>query len=244
MEKKRIKREKGKKTQERKKKRNKMYSNGGFQFQNPGTFTSVTSGQEYAQQNYAGHQQYSGNDPRYQAQPSCGMVATSTCGVASKQACGAGGVEPASFYPYSGGNAAAAYDASYPNEEDMSSLYPRGCPASQQAGYELNVNSLMPAAWRSSPGMSGCSGAAVDGSQWTKYAPTKQAFDRYITAQGSARLQLTTRSPLGRQVGVPDLLRQAPPMPLAAEQVVFNDSGMRLDNVFRATGRYPESTSC
>jgi len=156
-------------------------------------------------------------------------------------ACSNAGPEPAAYYPYSGGQAASSYDASYPNEEDMSSLYPRGCPTSQQAGYELNVNSLMPAAWRNN---TNCTDAAVDGSQWTKYAPTKEAFDRYITAQGSARLSLTTRSPLGRIVGIPDLLRQAPPMPLAADSIVFNDSSARLDLVFKQMGRYPESTAC
>lgn len=207
----------------------------------PGTYTSVVSGQEYAQQNMAGHQQFAPNDMRYQAQPSCGMVATSSCGIATRAPCANASPEPAAYYPYSGGQGAAAYDAAYPNEEDMSSLFPRGCPTSQQAGYQLNVNSLMPAAWRSN---TSCSDAALDGSQWTKYAPSKEAFDRYITAQGSARLSLNTRNPSSRIVGIPDLLRQPPPQPLSAENIVFNDSSMRLDNVFRAMGSYPSSTAC
>jgi len=207
----------------------------------PGAYTSVVSGSEYAQQNMAGHQQYVPNDPRYQAQPACGMVAASSCGVAQQAPCANASPEPAAYYPYSGGNAAASYDSAYPNTEDMSSLYPRGCASSQQAGYQLNVNSLMPASWRDN---SKCSEAAVDGSQWTKYAPTKESFDRFITSQGSARLSLTTRSPLGRIVGIPDLLRQAPPMPLAAEQIIFGDSSFRQDLVWKQTGRYPESTTC
>lgn len=209
--------------------------------QTPGTFTHTVSGQEYGQQNYAGHQQYQSNDMRYQSQPACGMIATSQCGMASKMPCANSGPEPASYFPYSSGSAAANYDAAYPNEEDMSSLYPRGCPTSQQAGYGLNVNSLMPAAWRSN---TQCTDA-VDGSQWTKYAPTKEAFDRYITAQGSARLSLNTRSSSARQIGIPNLLRSQPPMPLAAEQIVFNDSSLRQDLVFRQLGRYPvSSTEC
>jgi hypothetical protein len=193
-----------------------------------GAYTNVVSGQEYAQQYMAGHQQYVPNDPRYQA-----------------QACTAS-PEPASFYPYSGTQAAASYDSAFPNEEDMSSLSARGCPVSHGAGgYQLNVNSLMPAAWRSNTQSCGESGAAaVEGSQWSKYAPTKDAFDRYITAQGSARLSLTTRNPLGRIVGIPDLLRQAPPMPLAAENVVFGDSSFRQDLIFKSLGRYPAETNC
>jgi len=215
---------------------------------NPGSPTSVVSGQQYAQQNYAGHQQFQPNDLRYQALPmgaSCGMPAlpaVSGCNLPSRPACQTG-PEPAAYFPYSGSQGAAAFDSAYPNEEDMSSMSPRGCASSQQAGYALNVNSLMPASWRSGSNCSGDS-AAIDGSQWTKYAPTKEAFDRYITAQGSARLSLNTRNPLARQVGIPDLLRQQPPMPLAAEEIVFSDSSYRLDSIFRQMGRYPTSTTC
>lgn len=222
-----------------------------------GSYTNVVSGQEYAQQQWAGHQQYQPYDLRYQTQPaaaayamggttgaSCGLPqlpAVQGCGMAARPAC-AVNPEPSAYYPYSGGQGAAAFDSAYPNEADMSSQQPRGCPSSQQAGYALNVNTLMPASWR---GNSQCGdSAAVDGSQWTKYAPTKEAFDRYITAQGSARLSLNTRNPLARQVGLPDLLRQQPPMPLAAEEIVFNDSSFRQDTIFRQLGRYPSSTTC
>lgn len=226
-----------------------------------GSSTGVISGNQYANANLAGHQQFQPNDLRYQSQPSnalypmgapmsagssCGLPslpAMSGCGIAAKPSCMSTGPEPAAYYPYSGSQGAAAFDSAYPNEEDMSSYAPRGCPSSQQSGYALNVNSLMPAAWRGSAGC-GSDSAAVDGSQWTKYAPTKEAFDRYITAQGSARLSLNTRSPLGRIVGVPDLLRQQPPMPLAADEIVFLDSENRQDLVFRQMGRYPSSTAC
>ena len=225
-----------------------MYNNNGYSGnQGWGAATTVVSGNEYAQQNYAGHQQYQPSDLRYTTMPqgaTCGQpsfAAVSGCGQMMKPQCQSN-PEPAAYYPYSGSQGAAAFDSAYPNEEDMSSMAPRSCASSQQAGYALNVNSLMPAAWR---GNAQCGdNAAVDGSQWTKYAPTKEAFDRYITAQGSARLSINTRNPLGRQVGIPDLLRQSPPMPLAAEQIVFNDSSFRQDQVFRQMGRYPESTAC
>jgi len=221
----------------------------------PGTSTRVVSGQEWAQQNMAGKAQFQPYDLRYLTQPveSLGVMnlsngsapqlpAVQGCNVASKSSC-SNGPEPAAYWPYAGGTGAASFDASYPNEEDMSSLAPRGCPTSQQAGYALNVNSLMPAGWRNDTGC-GADTSTMDGSQWAKYAPTKDAFNRYITAQGSARLTLNTRNPLGRQVGIPDLLRQGAPMPLPAEQIVFNDSSYRLDAIFRQLGRYPTSTVC
>jgi len=208
--------------------------------------TNVVSGYEYAQQNWAGHQQYVPNDLRYQSLPtgstcSMGGVGSNSCSV-PQQMCS--NPEPGAYYPYSGGNASAAFDSSYPNEEDMSSLAPRGCGgmgAGQGAqDFALSVNSLMPASWRGGPQAS----TELDGSQWAKYAPSKGAFDRYITAQGSARLTLTTRSPLSRQIGVSDLTRPAPPMPLAADNIVFNDSSFRQDLVFNQMGRYPNSTTC
>ena len=229
-----------------------------------GSFSQVVNGQEYAQQNFAGHAQYQPQDLRYQYPPQayqpmggdnsartdCGCGGPGKCG----GRCGCGpscgckaavatclpGPEPSAYFPYAGNTrGAAAYDSAYPNEEDMSSQYPRGCPSA--VGYELNVNSLMPASWRAG---SVTDSAVVDGSQWSKYAPTRESFDRYITAQGSARLSLATRSPLGRIVGIPDLLRQAPPMPLSASEISFIDSENRLDAIYSAVGRYPTSTEC
>jgi len=213
----------------------------------PGAATTVVSGQEYAQQNYAGHQQFQPNDLRYQAAPygaACGMPALPAyqgCGYAARQACPTS-PEPAAYYPYQGSQGAAAFDSAYPNEEDMSSLAPRGCPSSQQAGYALNVNSLMPASWRSNTGCTATQ--SMDGSTWAKYSPTKEAFDRYITAQGSARLSLTTRSSQGRITGIPDLLRASPPMPLSSDEIPFFDAENRQNAVFQALGRFPMSTAC
>lgn len=168
-------------------------------------------------------------------------AASNMSGAAQSGSCSPG-PEPASFYPY-GENEGAAYDASYPNAEDMSSKYPRGCGSATSAdGYQLNVDSLMPASWRG--GAQSCGDQSEAGSQWAKYAPTKESFDRYITAAGSARLSLNTRSPLGRQTGTPLLLRQGPAVPISAQEYPWNDSGFRQDLVFNQTGRYPTSTAC
>lgn len=147
-----------------------------------------------------------------------------------------------SYYARDTGNKAAAYDASYPVADEPSSQFPTAANAgvSQTQGYKLDIDSLMPASWKGGD----CKTDQKDTTQWTRYAPTKEAFDHYITAAGSARLSMNTRSPLGRQTGIPLLLRQGPPVPLSTEQVPFHDSSFRQDLVYRQTGRFPESTSC
>lgn len=191
-------------------------------------YNQPVSGNAYAQQNFAGHAQYLPNDPRYDSQ-----TASQYC---------APGVEPASYYPYASQASAASYDAAYPNEEDMSSKYPRGCAnAGADQGYQLNIDSLMPASWK---GARNCGDNTADNTQWARYAPSKQSFDRYIQAAGSSRLSMNTRSPLGRQTGIPLLLRQGPPVPISAQEFPFLDSGFRQDLVYRQLGRYPNSTSC
>lgn len=185
------------------------------------------SGYTYSQRNYAGHAQ----NPQYSSAANLNSCSGSTTAP-----------EPVAQSPYSG-FAAAAYDARYPNEESLSSRYPRGCGATgSMQGYTMNVDSLMPASWKSS-----CSGASQSmgaDSQWAKYAPSKKAFDRYITAAGSVRLALNTRSPLGRQVGTSLLLRQGAPVPLGSSEMPFHDSSFRQDLMYQETGRYPSSSSC
>lgn len=152
--------------------------------------------------------------------------------------------EPAPYWPY-GKSTGAAYDSSYPNSADQSSLYPQGCTSDAAKGaYELNLDPLMPASWRASA--AGCpqSREDADSSQWTKYAPTPEAFQRYITAAGSARLAMNTRSPLGRQVGVGLNWRPPLPVPVGTDVIPWQDSGFRQDLVFQETGQYPVSTAC
>jgi len=190
----------------------------------------VQSGQQYAAQKFAGHAQYRGAAAQRARQHQ----------VAQQDAC-PDGPEPSGYYPY-GQHQAANYDASYPNAEDLASKYPRGCGgAGPSQGYELNIDSLMPSSWK---GPKNCGTDSAADSQWSKYAPSKQAFDRYITAAGSARLSLNTRSPLARQTGIPLLLRQGPAVPISAQEYPWGDSSFRQDLVFRQEGRYPTSTSC
>lgn len=168
--------------------------------------------------------------------------------------------QPAAVGPKPYGNNAPAYDPRFPSGEDPdgNALFPkvptaRGCggeydcvqPANQGCGdkwgYQLNVDHLMPASWR---GPSNCAGLAVDDTQWSKYAPSKESFDRYITAAGSARLAVNTRSPLARQVGIPLLLRPGPPIPISTKEHEFNDSSFRQDTVFNSVGYYPGNDDC
>lgn len=222
----------------------------------------VISGDQYAQTNYAGHQQYNPMNNRYSMQAAGNGAGTCTSNNAytGYTTCVTGNnVEPSAYYPYTGGNSAAAFDAAYPNEMDMSSTYPRGSLGNRARNdgsgfnYTMSVDNLMPAAWRSNgyqnvqyQGMSQDSGVGCDGGAcglWSQYAPSRQAFDRYITAGGSARLSLSTRDSISK-LGMRDPLRPQPPMPLAAENVVFNDSSHRLDQIYQASGSYPRSTAC
>jgi len=131
-----------------------------------------------------------------------------------------------------------AYDYRYPMSEDPLSRY--ATSIGEQTGYKLSVDSLMPGSWKA-PASS--TFATADQQQWAKYAPTKAAFDKYITAGGSVRAPLNTRSPLARQVGIPYLIRQGPPIPLSSKDVIFNDSGFRQDLVYNSTGYYPLSST-
>lgn len=136
--------------------------------------------------------------------------------------------------------------ARYPK---MSSEYGRGvangmdAPSPDDFGYgpTLNVDRLMPASWRKGDS---CGDLSEDEAEWARYAPSAGAFDRYITAAGSARLSLNTRSPLARITGTPNLLRQAPKVPVGAFQSEFLDSDFRQSLMFNATGNYPISTDC
>jgi len=157
--------------------------------------------------------------------------------------------------PY--GDHAPAYNPLFPAMEDPTgaSLFPRskmcggntdcgnaavqGC--SDKWGYQLSTDSLMPASWRNDA----CPPAADnEEADWAKYAPSKQSFDRYLTATGSARLAINSRSPLGRQVGTTLMLRSQPPLPLSTKEHEFNDSSFRNDLVYQSVGYYPGSIDC
>lgn len=117
----------------------------------------------------------------------------------------------------------------------------------KDAGVAMDVEKLMPASWRASDVASCPSDMQTDDTEWTRTAPTSESFQNYINASGSARLSLNTRSPLARQIGMPDLaylLRQPPKVPLAAYQADWNDSDLRQSLVYEATGQFPVSTAC
>ncbi len=125
-----------------------------------------------------------------------------------------------------------------------------------KTGYNLNVESLMPASWRSgsanasTSSPSSCGSESDDSAQWAAYAPSKAAFDSYITTAGSARLGVNTRTAKARNTGLPNLLRDAVaggssgPVPIGADAVLFNDSDFRQTLVYNSTGKFPDLTWC
>jgi len=168
------------------------------------------------------------------------------------------------YYPFGKHNEehASAHHANFPTEEDPAARFPQnpdngvqpynsvcGTNAGDQYGYSLDVNHLMPASWR---GNEACGSESVDETQWAAYAPSKAAFDSYITTAGSARLGVNTRNPQSRKIGLPNLVADAvrscgtggAPVPIGAENVLFNDSDMRQSAVYEASGKYPVMTWC
>ena len=99
-------------------------------------------------------------------------------------------------------------------------------------------------------GVAGCAGGCGAGSDWSRYAPDREGFNRYITAQGSARLQVQSRglgAPNARVVGAvtgANFLRQRPVQPLSNSFMLFNDSSARADSAANATGVYNTWACC
>lgn len=144
---------------------------------------------------------------------------------------------PLASNPY--GPHAQANPTSWPNDEGKYSLFP-GNPQAQQ-GAKLEIDNLMPASWR---GIKNCATETTDDAEWAKYAPSKAAFDRYITASGSVRLGVNTRDSNSKTLGVPLLLRPSPPVPLSTQEMPFLDSDQRQSLIYNATGHFPQDTSC
>jgi len=117
------------------------------------------------------------------------------------------------------------------------------CEEEDAHGYNLNVNHLMPASWRND--QSACGAESEDQAQWTAFAPSKTAFDNYITTAGSSRLAVNTRSAQARQIGLPNLVKDAvqggggAPVPIGSDAVLFNDSDFRQTLIYNSTGKYP-----
>ena len=171
---------------------------------------------------------------------------------------------PMDYAPYGANsemaNTHAAHGSNFPTEESPNALYPKNPPVAgadpgsvcapagdSKYGYNLNVNHLMPASWR---GPSECGVEDTDSTQWAAYAPSKAAFDSYITTAGSSRLAVNTRTAQARQTGLPNLLKDmvqgsgGPPVPIGANAVTFNDSDFRQTLVYNSVGSFPEMTWC
>jgi len=131
----------------------------------------------------------------------------------------------------------SAYFGAYPQGEDSASLTSDGAPGD----YQLSLNSLMPAGWGQS---AGCGADATDG-QWGKFAPTKQQFEQYITASGSARYGMNTRTqnPTGGVQGLTNLIWPVA-APVTGGEIPFNDSSFRQDLVYDSLNFYPAQAAC
>ena len=171
-------------------------------------------------------------------------------------------VEP--HHPYSesgtGGQVALRYSGNYPDETDEHSLDARkkdGCSrdpmqqgnpngsasTGENCDYSLNSDSLMPGSWREG---AQCPDGSDPNSQWAKYAPAKEQYNRYIMASSAARLGVNTRTGLTRITGPnPLLLRSSVAVPISNNHVLFNDSGFRLDAAAQGNGgNYVPLTHC
>jgi hypothetical protein len=140
---------------------------------------------------------------------------------------------------------ASTYSSAYADETASNSLAGKttySCaPDVATAGgcdYAINPDNLMPGSWRE--GVS-CGDGTDPNSQWAKYHPTREKYNRYITAAGSARLGVMTRSPLRKILGTQNFLRSATSTPLSTtEASPFMASSHRDQAIFSAVGQYPQ----
>ena len=138
---------------------------------------------------------------------------------------------------------ASTYASAYADETAAQSLAGKttySCaPDVATAGgcdYAINPDSLLPGSWREGVG---CDSGTDPNSQWAKYHPTRNKYYRYITAAGSARLGVNTRSPLRKILGTQNYLRSATSTPITASNIaLFNASSYRDQAIFDATGQF------
>lgn len=134
-------------------------------------------------------------------------------------------------------NLASAYRNNYPNSGVGDSVISRDPFASQN----LRRDSHLPISWRDN---APCGSMAGDYTLFGKWAPTKAAYDNYITASGSSRLSLNTRikNPAGFNPWAG--IRSQPPMPISGTAILFNDCSLRQDLIYNSTGVYPTAGMC
>lgn len=160
---------------------------------------------------------------------------------------------PSVANPHSG----VVMDSSFPNSEAQQSLYVRGkydngggpMSPQQPQGCALSVDSLMPSSWRGGnqiQSMQGGCGGNMQAEQmsWSRYSPSKTAYNNAVTAAGSARLSIIDRPSLSKVIGIPNLLRPAPAVPVSSQAILFNDSDHRQNAYYQATGAYPVLSDC
>ena len=144
---------------------------------------------------------------------------------------------------------ASSYASTYADETAANSLAGKttySCaPDVAAAGgcdYAINPDNLMPGSWREGVG---CGDGTDPNSQWAKYHPTRDKYYRYITAAGSARLGVNTRSPLRKILGIQSDLRSPTSTPLSTIQTTpFNMSSQQADFIYSAVGSFPHDITC
>lgn len=167
----------------------------------------------------------------------------------------AGAVEP--FHPHSGAHTSAMTksgtylsDPSFPDELAPNSLAVNGNQRSGQQcdgsadvmtdsnKFAMNAENLLPGSWRSGTACAANQEDPVD-AQWTKYHPTRERYQRFITSAGSVRMGIQSRSPHSKVMGLPNMLRSGTATPLTNTPVMFGDSSHRLHAIQEATGMFP-----
>ena len=133
--------------------------------------------------------------------------------------------------PNHGANPVYPHDVSYSDPMQNLSAY-----GGNNQMFQLRLDSLMPAGWNSSdekrnntqhPRVEDDAGNGDSDSDWYRYAPNKQAVDRYISSSGSSRFSSFTRNSNARLFGMTNLLRSNPPVPLSSGEITFNNSENR-----------------
>ncbi len=163
---------------------------------------------------------------------------------------------PYVFTPLSTDPSAIYSKSQFPASVNYTS-YAASCPSILQTGanncgdtsYQMSIDALMPAGWAGAPppqgqGVAPASALAVANNQiWTAYGPTKQAFERYITSAGAARLGMITRNPNTRITGstwnLQDLRSQIA-IPISAVATPWNDADQRQMLYYGSTGYFPQ----
>lgn len=101
---------------------------------------------------------------------------------------------------------------------------------------QLTTKGLMPGGWNGGEqAIKGADGCITDGDDddrngWYDFAPTQAGFQNYIQASGACRAKESSRDPMRKKLGVRNLLRAPPPIPVSNDNCVFfNDSSYRQD---------------